>query len=135
MYHAWARIRVLASPSIRLLSFSNCFSFETKGRSAPSVLLRLKDTLDSLSRVGSEVCGFSAAVDLELHEKGEGINFANVWNESLERPELTGETRVWEEEVWSTITPSGVGGLGLMSWVDDTYWVGLAWCSTVVVGG
>jgi len=86
------------------------------------VLFRLKDTLVSLSQVESEVCGFSAAVvDLEFHEKGEGINFANVWNESLERRELAGETRVWEEEVGSTVTPSGVGGLGLMSlWVLES---------------
>ena len=69
------RIRVLASSSIRLLSFSNCLSFETRGRTTLSVLLRLEGGWGGIAGVGE---------GLALHEKGEGINFANVWNESLE---------------------------------------------------
>jgi len=115
-YHAWGRIRILTSSSIRVLSFSSCFSFETKERSALSVLARLKDARDSPSRTGTE---FSAAeVDLELHEKGDEINLVKVWSESLGRRESVG-TEIWEEEVES-ITPSEVGGLGSKSW-GDTY--------------
>jgi len=108
-------MRILASSSIRLLSFSSCFSFETKGRSALSVLLRLRETLDSPPHVGREVWGGSSAtgVDLEPHEKGNGINLVNVRNESLETREVMGE-----EGAGSAITPSGVGGLGSKSlWV------------------
>lgn len=47
---------------------------------------------------------------LELHEKGDGINLAKVWNEILETRESG-----WEEGIGSTITPSGIGGLGLTS--------------------
>lgn len=52
-------------------------------------------------------------VDLELHEKGDGINLAKVWNDSLGRRESVG-TEVWEEGV-GLITPSGAGGSGLTS--------------------
>lgn len=54
-------------------------------------------------------------MDLELHEKGDGINFANVWNESLETRDSVGGAGDWEEGVGSAITPCGVGGLGLKS--------------------
>ena len=52
-------------------------------------------------------------MDLELHKKGDGINFVKVWNESLGRRESVG-TEVWEEEV-ELITPSEAGGSGLRS--------------------
>lgn len=74
-YHARVRIRILASSSIRHLSFSNCLSFETRGRSTLSVLLRLEGGWGGIAGVGE---------DLALHENGDGINFANVWNESVE---------------------------------------------------
>jgi hypothetical protein len=54
-------------------------------------------------------------VDLELHEKGDGINFVNVRNESLETRESVGDAVRWEEGAGSTITPSGVGELELKS--------------------
>ena len=57
-------------------------------------------------------------MDLEFHEKGDGINFVNVWNVSLEGRKLMGDAEGWEEGAGSTITPFGVGGLGLRSlWV------------------
>lgn len=90
------RIRILASSSIRFLSFSNCFSFETRGRSTLSVLLRLEGGWGDIAGVGE---------GLAFHEKGDGINFANVWNESLE---VLGSG-------WSTVTPSGIGGSGSRS--------------------
>lgn len=57
-------------------------------------------------------------MDLELHEKGDGINFARAWNESLGARKLAGDIEGWEGGAGSTIMPSGVGGLGLKSlWV------------------
>jgi hypothetical protein len=60
-------------------------------------------------------------VDLELHEKGDGINFVNVWNESLETRESVGSTglggrsRVNYHALWGRRIgieePAGVGGL------------------------
>lgn len=49
-------------------------------------------------------------MDLEPHEKEDGINFVNVRNESLETRESVGEGGAGLE-----ITPSGVGGLGWKS--------------------
>jgi hypothetical protein len=72
---------------------------------------------DSLPWVAREIWGkFSViGVDLELHEKGDGMNFANAWNESLETRESVRDGSVLEEEVGSGITPSGTGGLELRS--------------------
>ena len=65
--------------------------------------------------------GFSVTgVDLEFHENGDGINLVNVRNESLDTWGSEGNARVLEERVGSTITPSGIGGLGLRSlWVSE----------------
>lgn len=58
-------------------------------------------------------------MDLELQEKGDGINLAKDWNESLETRESEGGgAGILEEGAGLTITPSGVGGSGLRSlWV------------------
>lgn len=57
-------------------------------------------------------------MDLEFHEKGDGINLAIVWNESLETRESERGAEFLEEGVGSTITPSEIGGPGLRSlWV------------------
>jgi len=79
------------------------------------VLLRREDIRDGFSATG---------VNVELHEKGEGINLVKVRNESLEAQESERGGGVLEEEVASTITPFEIGGLGLRSWGDDTYLAG-----------